>query len=235
MPENVGLSLKPVQSISQRVIPDSTTLEREYASTYLEKLGVETTSENVDMLLKELPIGKALVLPVWSRGQMAIFPGLGNVRKSDVDFIVSSMYKPKDSDDGKPERKNKQKKGVKNEEEKSEGEGGFEDVHSDKSDSESENATVYNPEKNEKEDKQVNPADTRDMDVTGRSSGFSSDNVELTPGEAKRAASASAWKKLTKQPEILKTQTPQGRKISWATVNTLDLGEYTKDNMQVSL
>jgi len=75
MPSSVGLSLKPVQSISSRVIPDSGTLEREYACTYLERLGVETTSDNVDMLLKELPIDKALVLPVWARGQMAIFPG----------------------------------------------------------------------------------------------------------------------------------------------------------------
>ncbi len=222
MPGKVGVGLRPVQSISQRVIPSPEILEQEYASKYLEQIGVSISKDNVDALLKELPIEKALVMPVWARGEMAIFPGMGNARKSDIDFIINKIYKP-NQNDGSTKSK-QQTKSLKI------------------------NSTSLSNDFDSKNDEDDGVSHTARSDhsvstgTVSRANSASIMSAKKRPGDeldskmqeqqAKEAVAASLAMKasmrppLDAQPELIKTVTPSGRKISWATVNTLDMNKY---------
>lgn len=93
MPKSTVSKLKPTGSSTiNREVPSTELLKSEYASRYLESLGAASTPANVKTLLKELPIEKALVVPVWAKGEMAIFPGMAHARKADKDHLLKSMY-----------------------------------------------------------------------------------------------------------------------------------------------
>ena len=93
MPKSAVSKLKPANgSTINREVPSSEILKNEYASRYLESLRAASTSANVKTLLKELPIEKALVVPVWAKGEMAIFPGMARARKADKEHLLKSMY-----------------------------------------------------------------------------------------------------------------------------------------------
>lgn len=94
MPRHVRSTMKPTPTVASRVIPSSEVLKSEYSSKYLESLGANPTSANITTLLKELPIEKALLVPVWTKGEMAIFPGMANARKADQEHLIKSMNMP---------------------------------------------------------------------------------------------------------------------------------------------
>lgn len=94
MPRHVRSTMKPAPTVSSRVIPSPGVLNNEYTSKYLESLGANPTSSNIATLMKELPIEKALLVPVWTKGEMAIFPGMANARKTDKEYLVKSMNMP---------------------------------------------------------------------------------------------------------------------------------------------
>ncbi len=94
MPRHVRSSMKPTATVAGRIIPSAEVLKSEYSSKYLESLGANPTSTNITTLLKELPIEKALLVPVWTKGEVAIFPGMANARKADQEHIVKSMNMP---------------------------------------------------------------------------------------------------------------------------------------------
>ena len=74
MPKSAVSKLKPTGgSTINREVPSAELLKNEYASRYLESLGAASTSSNVKTLLKELPIEKALVVPVWAKGRWPSF------------------------------------------------------------------------------------------------------------------------------------------------------------------
>ena len=64
----------------------------------LEKMGASVNPANVEKILKEWPLEKALVMPVWARGSVVIFPGCADYRDSDKNELVEQMYKPKEVD-----------------------------------------------------------------------------------------------------------------------------------------
>ena len=53
-------------------------MQQEYANKYLESIGAYPTRENIDFVLNNLAIKDALVLPVWARSKIIIFPGMNN-------------------------------------------------------------------------------------------------------------------------------------------------------------
>ena len=91
MPRHVKSSMRPTATVAGRVVPSTDVLKSEYCSKYLESLGANPTNANVATLLKELPIEKALLVPIWTKGEVAIFPGMANARKSDQEYIVKSL------------------------------------------------------------------------------------------------------------------------------------------------
>lgn len=105
MPEPVELYLKPIATAGDRLVPNEQLLKNEYATHLLEKIGASKTQNNVDMILKNLPIEKSLVAPVWARGSMLIFPGCKDYRESDKNELIERMFKPKESDETHKQRK----------------------------------------------------------------------------------------------------------------------------------
>ena len=108
---NVELELKPHFG-SWRQLPSNKTFEKEYSAKYLELIGVNSTADNVELLLKNLPIDEALVLPVFAREKIAIFPGIGKLcKEADIAIIMKEMYSAKSpDDDGKKKKKKRNKK-----------------------------------------------------------------------------------------------------------------------------
>ncbi len=225
MPNKVGIELKPVQSVSNRVVPTIDVLEKEYANRYLQHIGVAITRDNVDTLLKELPIDKALVLPVWARGEMAIFPGLGNARKGDIEYIVKNMYKASHDDDQKGPRRRRNGANLKSKKSGSSatlsvGANAKEKaVDGDKEEGDGSGRPVSSNSVDSRESQQ----DKSEMKKTVNSPGGEASNtLRVTDALTSRKPRA----RLDAQPEVPRTSTPSGRKISWATVNTLDLAHY---------
>ena len=202
MPENVSINLKPVKSIADRKAPNEDVLKEEYAAKYLQLIGADNTPANVHICLKELPITKALVVPIWAREQVAIFPGMGGVRENDKEQIVKNMYKPKE--DSKKKRRNvavevpkKKKESAKK---KNDNDGGDNVMEDDKQEEDDKTgAIIHEP---------VDP---------------------VTPGAEKMEMTAFDLKmkeikarEMSGKPREISHQ-PRGRKVSWTTVNTLDI------------
>jgi len=247
MPSKVGVGLKPVQSISHRLVPSKEVLESEYASRYLQQIGVSITKENVDTLLKELPIDKALVLPVWARGEMAIFPGLGNARKGDVDHIVKSMYKANGDGDGENKKKKRRgqggrdgygaKGGTSSSERKEAkggegggggggGEGAAEGETTADDDTSINGAESGSSSQQSENNKRGNGNGKGKAGAAVGTAGANAANVKSNESPKSRAHARAP---LDAQPHIPRTTTPSGRKISWATVHTLDFNKYGAD------
>lgn len=98
MPDSVEVHLKPVLTAAERRVPSKHILSQEYAFRLLEQYGATKTPQNVTKILRELPIEKALVLPVWARGSVLIFPGCDNYKESDKQELMEQMFRPKDDE-----------------------------------------------------------------------------------------------------------------------------------------
>jgi len=59
-------------------------LGNEYASRFLESIHATPTPANVEYVLKQLPVDKALVLPMASRGSIVLVPGYGDKKNVDM-------------------------------------------------------------------------------------------------------------------------------------------------------
>jgi len=99
MPDSVEVLLKPVLTAAERRVPSKQLLSQEYAFRLLEQYGASKTPQNVTKILHELPIEKALVLPVWARGSVLIFPGCDSYKESDKQELMEQIFRPKDDDE----------------------------------------------------------------------------------------------------------------------------------------
>jgi hypothetical protein len=74
----VEIALKRATGSNQRVLPGNINniIQAEYASKYLELIGAYPTKDNCDFLLDNLPVSEALIVPLWSREQIIVVPGM---------------------------------------------------------------------------------------------------------------------------------------------------------------
>lgn len=90
--EKIEIPLKPISGgPSQRQIPKDfkLTLQTEYATKYLEKIGATPTSENIEYVINNLPIDDALVIPAWGRETLFIIPDRVNEVESTINELFS--------------------------------------------------------------------------------------------------------------------------------------------------
>lgn len=104
---SIEIALKPATGKS---LPGNiqAIIQNEYASRYLEGIGANPSKENVDLMLKSLPLKEALLLPVWQREAIVIIPGVA--KNADITSIMSTMVNSADINEkrnGSPEHTRK--------------------------------------------------------------------------------------------------------------------------------
>lgn len=85
---SVEIALKP--SVG-KTLPNNiqAIIQNEYASRYLESIGANPSKENMDLMLKSLPLKEALILPVWQREAIVIMPGVA--KNADINAIMHQL------------------------------------------------------------------------------------------------------------------------------------------------
>ena len=85
---SVEIALKP--SVG-KTLPNNiqAIIQNEYASRYLESIGANPSRENMDLMLKSLPLKEALILPVWQREAIVIMPGVA--KNADINAIMHQL------------------------------------------------------------------------------------------------------------------------------------------------
>jgi hypothetical protein len=208
MPNHVKTAIKPSATVASRVVPTPDLLKSEYSSRYLEMLGAYPTSANIKTLLKELPIEKALVVPVWTRGEVAIFPGMANAKKADQEYVVKSMSITS---------------GV--------GEGKIRDKKVGRATAMSIVPPPTSGKRKKKTGKEVSIQQSEEGNMKEgaaeeEDSGGANNNKKKGPSKLQRGGAPPNKATVAQKP---KTETPSGRKISWSTVHTLNMDEPLLD------
>eukprot|EP01041_Mallomonas_annulata_P002727 gene2727-5373_t len=92
----VEIALKPVSIAAQKQIPANLkfVIQNEYATKYLEKIGVTPSKENIDFVLANFPIKDALVVPAWTRETLVIVADRGHEPEQKV---MHDLYSTKKS------------------------------------------------------------------------------------------------------------------------------------------
>lgn len=90
---SIEIALKPATG---KTLPGNiqAIIQNEYASRYLEGIGANPSKENIDLMLKSLPLKEALLLPVWQREAIVIIPGIA--KNADITSIMSTMVSSAD-------------------------------------------------------------------------------------------------------------------------------------------
>ena len=85
---SVEIALKPSNAKS---LPSNiqAIIQNEYASRYLESIGANPSKENMELMLKSLPLKEALILPVWQREAIVIMPGIA--KNADISSIMHQL------------------------------------------------------------------------------------------------------------------------------------------------
>jgi len=99
--EKIEIPMKPISGgPSQRQIPKDfkQTLQTEYATKYLEKIGATPTPDNIEYVVSNLPIADALVIPAWGRETLFIIPDRVNEAESTINYLFGENENKEDDD-----------------------------------------------------------------------------------------------------------------------------------------
>lgn len=200
-------------SRAQRSLPENVNdiIEQEYATRYLTSMGASPSRENRDYLLKNFPLSEALVLPIWAKGTICVVPRMTEKEAVATGLMDSLLKATVVQDDSGKKHKNRPLQTK---------------------------APPHSPslgatrDKKTKSDKSL--PNTTGTDVSGVASITGS--IQSIPILDPKSKGTNLNRNENKKEKLKKTypETQEGRRVSWCTVNTLNLFDSLLSKMGIA-